>query len=151
MTIEERIVRDVRKHGWHVIMVPEDEEGPGFAYTIGLLKTLDHPERIMFGLDVQVMHAILNDIGYAIRSGLHLDTQNLFDDFLEGLPLAFRPVNSRHFDEYVAWAQWFHEQHGKGQFAVWQCFWPAENGLFPWDWDESCPPHIRAKQPRLDQ
>ncbi|MEV4872222.1 DUF4262 domain-containing protein [Streptomyces syringium] len=33
------ISEDVQQHGWHVVMVPEDETGPGFAHTIGLAHT----------------------------------------------------------------------------------------------------------------
>lgn len=32
------IIENVQRHGWHVVMVPEDEIGPGFAYTIGVVK-----------------------------------------------------------------------------------------------------------------
>lgn len=32
----ERVVDDVLTYGWHVVMVPEDEHGPGWAFTIGL-------------------------------------------------------------------------------------------------------------------
>ncbi|WP_367826613.1 DUF4262 domain-containing protein [Streptomyces sp. LMG1-1-1.1] len=30
------VIEHVQQHGWHVVMVPEGEIGPGFAYTIGL-------------------------------------------------------------------------------------------------------------------
>ncbi|MFE9453549.1 DUF4262 domain-containing protein [Streptomyces sp. NPDC006739] len=48
------IIENVQQHGWHVVMVPEDEIGPGFAYTIGLAHTHGAPELAMFGLDIHV-------------------------------------------------------------------------------------------------
>ncbi|WP_428985179.1 DUF4262 domain-containing protein [Streptomyces hundungensis] len=47
---------NVQQHGWHVVMVPEDGVGPGFAYTIGLAHTHGGPELAMFGLDIHAMH-----------------------------------------------------------------------------------------------
>ena len=41
---------DIATYGWHVIKVLEDDEGPGFAFTIGLHQRFAHPELIVFGL-----------------------------------------------------------------------------------------------------
>src|SRR4051812_14434557 len=54
------IIENAQRHGWHVVMVPEDEIGPGFAYTIGLSHTHGGPELGMFGLDIHAMHHMLN-------------------------------------------------------------------------------------------
>src|SRR6478752_276039 len=63
------IIDNVRQHGWHVVMVPEDEIGPGFAYTIGLSHTHGVPELAMFGIDVHAMHSILNTLGEMAAAG----------------------------------------------------------------------------------
>src|SRR4051794_27391344 len=31
---DRKLLADVERHGWHVVCVEEDEEGPGFAYSI---------------------------------------------------------------------------------------------------------------------
>jgi hypothetical protein len=41
---------DIATYGWHVIKVFEDDEGPSFAFTIGLYKRFGHPELVVFGL-----------------------------------------------------------------------------------------------------
>ncbi|WP_330247056.1 MULTISPECIES: DUF4262 domain-containing protein [unclassified Streptomyces] len=41
------IIENVQQHGCHVVMVPEDEIGPGFAYTIGLSHNHGAPELAM--------------------------------------------------------------------------------------------------------
>ena len=33
------VIEHVQQYGWHVVMVPEDEIGPAFAYTVGLAHT----------------------------------------------------------------------------------------------------------------
>jgi hypothetical protein len=38
---------DIATYGWHVIKVLEDDEGPGFAFTIGLYQRFEHPELIV--------------------------------------------------------------------------------------------------------
>ncbi|WP_264201768.1 DUF4262 domain-containing protein [Streptomyces antimicrobicus] len=42
--MDQTVIEHVQQHGWHVVMVPEDEIGPGFAYTIGLAHTHGAPE-----------------------------------------------------------------------------------------------------------
>ena len=56
---------DIETYGWHVIKVLEDDEGPGFAFTIGLFKRFGHPELIVFGLPLDTMHEMLNAAGEA--------------------------------------------------------------------------------------
>lgn len=43
------LLDDVREHGWHIVLVPEDESSPGWCFTVGLQQTLRHPERVIFG------------------------------------------------------------------------------------------------------
>src|SRR3954469_19204156 len=62
-----RIQESIDAHGWHVAIVPEDDEGPGFAYSIGLYRTLGHPEVIIFGLAVDHLHRAVNDVGAEVR------------------------------------------------------------------------------------
>jgi hypothetical protein len=93
---DRKLLADVQVHGWHVIGVEEDEEGPGFAYSIGLYRTFGHPEIIVVGLRVQVMHRMINVVGEEVRSGKkfgHLDESG---DVLDGYNVAFRTVERRH-------------------------------------------------------
>jgi hypothetical protein len=50
-------------------MVPEDEIGPGFAYTVGVSHTHGSPEFAMFGIDIHTMHRILNKLGEKAAAG----------------------------------------------------------------------------------
>ena len=68
-SVERRIRESIATHGWGVIKVPEDDEGPGFAYSIGIHTTFVHAEVIVFGLELGLMHRMINNIGEEIRSG----------------------------------------------------------------------------------
>ena len=69
---ERKLVEDVENVGWHVIGIEEDEEGPGFAYTIGLHHSFEHPEVIVFGLRTETLFQIVDTIGEAVRDGTKL-------------------------------------------------------------------------------
>ena len=60
---------DIATYGWHVVKVLEDDEGPAFAFTIGLWQRFQHPELIVFGLPLETMHQMLNGAGAAVRAG----------------------------------------------------------------------------------
>src|SRR3954466_13125918 len=48
----ERVASDIEEYGWHVLNVAPlegDERQEWWSYTIGLIKTYDHPEICMFG------------------------------------------------------------------------------------------------------
>jgi hypothetical protein len=61
--VTEQTVAQVREYGWQVMMIPADDNGPGWAFTIGLWHTHGLPELAMFGLDVYDMKACLNGLG----------------------------------------------------------------------------------------
>src|SRR5262249_7010696 len=106
---DRKLVSDVRTYGWHVVLVPEDEEGPGFGFSIGFYHTLKHPEVLMFGLELPVTHRIINNIGADIRSGTVFESGKEYPDILEGYRCAFRTVPTRWYREYLGSARWFYK------------------------------------------
>ncbi|MFE5098218.1 DUF4262 domain-containing protein [Streptomyces sp. NPDC056638] len=74
MGLDLEIIESVRRHGWHVVMVPEDEIGPGLAYTIGLSHAHGVPEPVMYRFNVHAMHRMLNTLGDMAASGIVLGT-----------------------------------------------------------------------------
>src|SRR3954451_20971966 len=56
---EGKLLSDVEEFGWHVVLIPEDDEGPAFAYNVGLFGTFEHPEIVVLGLDLGVMHRLI--------------------------------------------------------------------------------------------
>jgi hypothetical protein len=133
---ERKLVEDVGTFGWHVIAVEDDEEGPGFAYTIGLHHSFGHPEIIVFGLRMETLFQIVNTIGEAVKEGTKFEADHESDDVLDDYLVHFRAVEKELYGEYLGYAQWFYNGDG---FPALQCVWPDSEGRYPWH------PEIDAK------
>lgn len=91
-----KVRADIAEFGWHVVLVLEDEEGPPFAYSIGLQHSFGHPEIIMFGLRHESMHGIINWIGeMRIPQGQGYNYADMVYDNGSILPLVYelKPVS----------------------------------------------------------
>lgn len=124
-----RVQKDIDTYGLHVIIVPADDEGPGFAYSIGLYQTLGHPEVIIFGLGSSDLHGAVNQIAAEVRKGKQFGEGDTSDEVLEGCPVLFRGVSAEFYDEYLGQAIRYYEGSA---FPAVQCFWPDGVGRFPW-------------------
>jgi len=142
----EQVIRDnIAEHGWHIAIIPEDDEGPGFAYSIGMEKTLGSPEIVIFGLPGNVLGYVINEIGARIRSGEELLPDQPIQGLLEGTECIIRLVGTRHYREFFGYARWYYSGDG---FRAWQCFWPGkQDRLFPWE--EGSSQVVRDCQPDL--
>jgi len=126
--LDRRVISDVETRGWHVIRVPEQGSTPGWAFSIGFRHSFSHPEVIIFGLPLDVMHTIINDIGAGIQNGAEHLAGSSSDQILEGYRCDFRPVRERWYDPFLGYAIWFY----RGEpFPVVQCLWPDRQGLMP--------------------
>lgn len=140
--IERQVIDDIAQYGWHVIQVAEDDEGPAFAFSIGFYRSFGHPEVIITGLPIDVMHVILNAIGDSLRAGMRFEADGTYDTLLEGYDCTFRPVPKEQYREFLGTAMWYY----KGtDFPCLQCFWPDRAGRWPWDPEAS--ERFRAAQP----
>ena len=57
---ERQLLDDVDEYGLHIVHVPGEDDGPGFSFTVGLWHTYQQAEVIVFGLDEEVAHELLN-------------------------------------------------------------------------------------------
>ncbi len=124
---------DIERHGWNVTLVfrtEDDSEGPEWGYSCGLFSNFGHPEIILFGLDLDVTHRIINLVGEHIKQGHVIEPGVEYPEFLEGYKCLFRPVDESHVPTYVGWASWFYEWES---FPLLQLFWPDKFGRFPWE------------------
>jgi hypothetical protein len=126
---DRKVLADIAKLGWTVIGVEADDEGPAFAFSVGLFHTLAHPEVLIMGLRPQIAHRLINDIGAAIRNGERFVAGQQYGGIAAGFPLAFVEVDRRYYREYLGYAGWF---YGGPDFPVLQCVWPDKQGVFPW-------------------
>jgi hypothetical protein len=139
--MEEIVRSNVAEHGCHVMMVEADEEGPGFAYSIGLTRTHAQPEVICFGLRNEVTHSIINEVQDRMASGEQFKDGDRVSGLIEGYVCALRRMDRACYREYLGYARWFNEGD---DFETLQIVWPDRQGRFPWDAGYAAPP---AQQP----
>jgi hypothetical protein len=133
VTEEERdrkLISDIEEIGWHVLGIPEDADGPAFAFSVGLFKTFGHAEILMLGLDLDVMHTAINLIGEELRQGRRFSSGESASGFLEGYDVQFRNVDPDYYPAYLGYARWYYQGD---DFPVLQCLWPDREGRFPAD------------------
>ena len=126
------MLRDVAESGCHIVGVRADDQGPAFAYSIGLYHNHDHPEILVFGLEEVLMQSLINGIRDEINRGRRYLAGSSYPGIIEGFECAFRPVHASHYHALLGYAEWFYPD---ANFPVLQCFWPDKQGLFPWQPD----------------
>jgi hypothetical protein len=57
---DRKLLENVEKYGWHVVLITGDKDTPGCAFSVGLYHTFKHPEIVIFGLPKDRMHAFIN-------------------------------------------------------------------------------------------
>ena len=146
---EQRVVDNIATHGWHGVHVFEDDEGPGFCYSIGLDEMLCAPELIIFGLKSDVMHSVIWEMTRQIQAGRIIAPDAVFNDLIAGFPCIVKPVHPSWLREYFGYAGWYYRYRQKlEQLQAFQIFWPGKlDGLFPWQ--QGCADEVTAAQPLL--
>lgn len=144
--VDARVRHDIDAYGWHVVLVPPEDPAPGWGHTIGLFERFDHPELIVFGIDLEVLGPLLNHLGEAVSRGRRLEDGALEEGLIENRPLAFHAVAPKWKSAFLGNAAWHYRQD---DVPVLQCFWPDPGGRFPWE--EGCDPTWRNDQPLLHE
>lgn len=127
---DEKVVSDVAEYGWHVVKIPDNGETPGWAFSIGLYKNFNHPEIVIFGLDDELMHFVINSVGEDVRRGKSFAVDGMYPDLIDAYTCTFKPVSQAWYHDFLGYANWFYQ--GENYPAL-QCIWPDKNNLFPWD------------------
>ena len=143
---DEAIIRNVRKHGCHIVGISSDSKGPGYEFSIGLFLNYGHAELVIFGLDPDVSVPIINDIRDRAAAGQKFVAGDASDDILIGYKVCFVEVPLRVYGSYLGTAIWFYEKSPR-PFPCLQIVWPDRNGLFPWQVE--CDEAVRRVQPVL--
>lgn len=147
--LDQKVVDDIAKFGWSGIHVPEDDEGPGFSYSIGFWESLAAPEVIVFGLNGDLMHNVLWEMFHQLKAGKRLTDGECWSNLIESHDCISRPVHSTRIKEYFGYAIWYRRYRaGNPQLAAFQLFWPGKGDrLYPWE--EGAHAAVRRHQPLL--
>ena len=140
----ERTIEQVREHGWQVILIPSDDSGPGWAFTIGLWHNHRLPELAMFGLDIHDMHACLNTLAEQSVAGRPPAAGEERHDILTDLPVVLKKVDYRWYEAFFGTAIMFYR---RPPFPVLEVVWPDKDGRFPWQPESGT--RYRQAQPQL--
>jgi hypothetical protein len=142
VTADAKVASDVERFGWHCLHVApsEGEEGAHFTYTIGLSKTLGHPDLAIFGLKRETAHAILSDCVQDIRSGTTFPIDTPVSNVVQGdWLMQFRRVREECLAEWFGTAKRYYNRH---PFQVLIMFWQNKDRQFPW---ESSDPSVQEE------
>ena len=142
---EQRILADVDNDGLHIEKVsPDKKSSPNWAYSIGLHKTMQQPDVIIFGLRPNTMEQLIENTAQRMRDGVVYADGTEDDELLQGYTCVFKTVREIWYDVTVKHARWF---YGGSNFPLLQLYWPDRNGKYPWD--PKCQPEVKALQPML--
>ena len=147
--MEEEIAEVVREHGWFAASISHHQ--PPFLYTIGLMQTCRHTEFIMFGLEMDNMHALFSQFVRDIRAGRSYDKPGVYtvDMGGDGHRVGFRQVHPTQHEIYLGFAMGFCRHIGRwGELEAMQVLWPDAAGKFPFE--VGCDLEVCQLQPRLD-
>lgn len=143
---DRKLLADIEQYGWHVVGIEQDDEGPGFVYSVGLYHTFGHPEILVIGLAIDVMFGMVNGVGELVRGGKRFEQLDESGDVVDGFNVTFRQVEVLRYDEYLGYARWFYKGDG---FTVLQIVWPDSGHRYPWHSDY--PVALRERQPVLSE
>jgi uncharacterized protein DUF4262 len=138
------IAAGVDRRGWHVVSRPGGDDGPDFAFTVGLWHSFGSAEAALFGLDLEEMNRWLDEVGSQARRGRIVSPDRREDDILGCFPVFPRPVlaswHRQHFGEALSFY--------RGQpVPIVQLVWADVDGTPPWE--PGCDEHCRDHQPSL--
>jgi len=141
---DQDLLDTIETHGWAVMKIAAEADGPSFAYSIGLYRTFGHPEIIILGLGSDTAHKLINDVGDAVRQGVLVRAGETSSAFLNDFACTFRRVPPHQYRAYLGRALWY---YGDQSFPALQFIYPDRHGR--WPWDEGVHPDFRRLQPVL--
>jgi len=139
------VIRDIATRGWHVVTVDERNDRPGWAFTIGLQRSFEHPEVIAFGLPETANREIVERLARDIAAGGSHPAGSTCDTILPGIACEFRSVAGVWYETFLGYAVWY---YGDRNFPVVQFVWPDRENRMPDrpDFD----PDLAGLQPLLE-
>ncbi len=127
---DDKLLDDVKKFGWTVMLIDATNYLPSVAYTVGLWKNYNHPELIAFGLTTKTLHSILNIGGELVKGGNTLKTGRDYNDFFDRGKAQIVQIDPRNLKDYFGYAISFNRT---SDFPALQLIWTDRNNKYPWE------------------
>ncbi|MGM0557236.1 MAG: DUF4262 domain-containing protein [Myxococcota bacterium] len=141
---ERQIISNIEQHGWSISGVMGEGGLPSWAHSIGLWHSYDHPEIIIFGLEMELVESVLKIAANRVHEGADFEDGEANDELLENHRVEFREIDDRWKSTLMGYATGFYDDES---FPALQLFLPTNEGLFPWD--DDFPDEINHVQPLL--
>jgi len=135
---------DIETRGWHVVLAAGEQHDPAYGYTVGLYKTFRHPELIIIGLGLPLIHSLLNSMGEEILKGQVYIPGEAFGDVLDDYNCFMLPVAAAQYERYMGEANNYYRHK---DYPALQCIYPNRDSVYPWQ--ASWPEALNAVQPLL--
>jgi hypothetical protein len=129
---DEIILRNVRKHGCHIVGILGDQRGPEYAFSVGLFLNYGHAEVVIFGLDGRDAAGVINDVCDRATKGKKYVAGDVCDDLLLEHKVCFVEVPGEAYRPHFGTALWFYGT-ARLPFPILQIVWPDREGRFPWE------------------
>jgi hypothetical protein len=130
--LDRQILDTIAREGWMVLGIEASDEGPQYAFSVGLFRTLGYPEIVVMGLPPAVSQDLINEIGSRVRAGDRFGVGQRYEGIASNFPLAFIEMDRAYYRPYLGYARWFHRG---SDFPAVQVVWPDKQGIFPWEPD----------------
>jgi hypothetical protein len=130
-TQNQEIKDNIRNFGWHCLHVfPTNDNHGKFSYSIGFAESYGAPEVMVFGVDREKAHALLNACAEMLQDGHTICNSAENPNVLNGgYNVVFRPVRSICFGEYLGTALRYYQDRPFGAVVM---FLPDSEHRFPW-------------------
>ncbi len=137
---------NIEKYGLQVISINATDYLPSFTYSIGLLQTYQHPEVICFGLKIDLMHVLINDVAEIVKREGKIEVGKIYSNLFEGFDAQFVEVDPRNTGDYFQFGLKYYQRR---QIPAMQLVWPDDANRFPWE--ANFQENLIYKQPLLDR
>jgi len=127
---DKKVLADFERYGWHCMHVHDEGELPYWSFSIGVFRSWQHPELVVFGLKDTVAHDLMTQLVNRIKTDESFSPRRDYKDILEGHRCRFIRVDPLWYSGFLGYAQWFYET--EEGFPVLQLVWPDQQGLYPW-------------------
>ncbi|QCH24631.1 DUF4262 domain-containing protein [Mycobacteroides salmoniphilum] len=146
------IIGSVTEYGWSALGIgpTSSEEGPPFAYTVGLWHTMRLPELAIYGVnDITMMQRALNAVAKQAQEGRVLQVGETFEDVLalpavEDYQVKLSPIDPSWYHNEFGFGLWFNRTN---HVRYLQVLWPDGEGRFPGN--PELDPHFADRQPLM--
>jgi Domain of unknown function (DUF4262) len=132
----------IRQNGFSIVYAFDNT--PHYAYTVGLQKTWNHRELIVFGLNQEMSHDILTETAALIKGGASFESDQNTELMVRCVRVTFIEVPQHIVLCYLDRAEAYYEGHS---FNALQILWADEKGRFPTD--SECSEDVKRFQPVL--